>query len=61
VIIEGGTYTLQSFIDSGNWDEARIFTSPVNFGNGKKAPQLNRISGTKTKSGSDELTLIYNK
>ncbi len=61
VIIEGGAFTLQNFIDSGNWDEARIFTSIVNFGNGKKAPELNRISDTKVKSGSDELTLIYKK
>jgi diaminohydroxyphosphoribosylaminopyrimidine deaminase/5-amino-6-(5-phosphoribosylamino)uracil reductase len=59
VIIEGGTFTLQSFIDSGIWDEARIFTSNMEFGNGKKAPELSRNSGTKIKSGKDELTLIY--
>ena len=27
VLIEGGTKTLQSFIDKGFWDEARVITN----------------------------------
>jgi diaminohydroxyphosphoribosylaminopyrimidine deaminase/5-amino-6-(5-phosphoribosylamino)uracil reductase len=40
VMIEGGTRLLQSFIDAGLWDEARIFTGKVMFGNGVKAPVM---------------------
>ncbi|TJY36095.1 bifunctional diaminohydroxyphosphoribosylaminopyrimidine deaminase/5-amino-6-(5-phosphoribosylamino)uracil reductase RibD [Pontimicrobium aquaticum] len=40
VIIEGGSKTLQLFIDSGIWDEARIFTGKSFFKEGVKAPKL---------------------
>lgn len=40
MIVEGGSQTLSFFIDSGNWDEARIFTSPRSFHKGIKAPEL---------------------
>lgn len=43
IIIEGGTKTLQLFIDEGLWDEARIFTGAISFNSGLKAPQF---SGT---------------
>ncbi|MGY5848480.1 bifunctional diaminohydroxyphosphoribosylaminopyrimidine deaminase/5-amino-6-(5-phosphoribosylamino)uracil reductase RibD [Salegentibacter sp. HM20] len=42
LIVEGGAKTLQSFIDAGLWDEARIFTGKVQFKRGVSAP---RISG----------------
>jgi diaminohydroxyphosphoribosylaminopyrimidine deaminase/5-amino-6-(5-phosphoribosylamino)uracil reductase len=38
ILVEGGNQTLSFFIDSGNWDEARIFTSPRSFGKGIKGP-----------------------
>ncbi len=38
VIIEGGTQTLQLFIDAKLWDEARVFTSIRTFGKGISAP-----------------------
>jgi diaminohydroxyphosphoribosylaminopyrimidine deaminase / 5-amino-6-(5-phosphoribosylamino)uracil reductase len=41
VIIEGGTTTLNFFIDRGLWDEARIFRSPRLFNKGISAPRLN--------------------
>lgn len=41
VIIEGGSTTLQQFIKSSLWDEARIFTSDHEFGSGIPAPQFN--------------------
>jgi len=40
VIIEGGQQTLQTFIDEGIWDEARVFTGSKIFNNGIKAPEL---------------------
>ena len=38
VIIEGGSKTLQSFIDTNMWDEARIFTANKKLSDGVKAP-----------------------
>lgn len=38
LFIEGGSRMLQSFIDSGLWDEAFVFKSDVAFGTGIKAP-----------------------
>lgn len=40
VIIEGGAQTLSAFIESGNWDEARVFSSPKSFGRGIAAPSI---------------------
>lgn len=40
VIIEGGSKTIQSFLDSGYWDEARILTGVTNIESGQKAPEL---------------------
>lgn len=40
LIIEGGASTLNEFIKEGLWDEARVFTAPVTFGSGIRAPLL---------------------
>ncbi|NNE31373.1 MAG: bifunctional diaminohydroxyphosphoribosylaminopyrimidine deaminase/5-amino-6-(5-phosphoribosylamino)uracil reductase RibD [Winogradskyella sp.] len=38
VIIEGGSKTLQTFINEGIWDEARVFKGDINFKEGIKSP-----------------------
>lgn len=38
VIIEGGTQTIQTFIDENLWDEAFVFTGDVCLNDGIKAP-----------------------
>lgn len=58
VIIEGGSQTLQTFIDSNLWDEARIFKGRVTFKNGVKAPTFKGDFKNSTKINNDEL-LIY--
>jgi diaminohydroxyphosphoribosylaminopyrimidine deaminase / 5-amino-6-(5-phosphoribosylamino)uracil reductase len=40
VLVEGGSRLLQSFVDAGMWDEARIFTGQVEFGSGTSAPKI---------------------
>jgi diaminohydroxyphosphoribosylaminopyrimidine deaminase/5-amino-6-(5-phosphoribosylamino)uracil reductase len=40
LIVEGGKYTLQSFIDQNLWDEARVFRTSVKFNKGTKAPEF---------------------
>lgn len=43
VLIEGGAYLLQSFINEGIWDEARVITNEqLSIGAGLPAPVLNR-------------------
>jgi diaminohydroxyphosphoribosylaminopyrimidine deaminase/5-amino-6-(5-phosphoribosylamino)uracil reductase len=51
VIVEGGAQTLQFFIASGLWDEARIFQATRTFGKGIEAPLLKgKLSSTETVS-----------
>lgn len=40
VIVEGGGELHHSFLRSGLWDEARIFTGTISFGQGVKAPVM---------------------
>jgi len=40
LLIEGGTRTIQSFIDANLWDEAAIFVGNKNFGEGITSPKL---------------------
>jgi len=49
IIIEGGSKTLQMFIDANLWDEARIFTGNTLFKEGIKAPKFygNLVSSEK--------------
>ncbi len=44
VLVEGGAKTLQSFIDKGLWDEARIYTAAFEWTDGIKAPTLSNTS-----------------
>jgi len=60
VIIEGGRKTIQTFIDAGFWDEARIFRGKAILKNGTKAPVLNGNSYKKQLIEGDTL-LIFRK
>lgn len=40
LLVEGGAKLLQSFIDAGLWDEARIETAPIRLEGGVAAPVL---------------------
>jgi diaminohydroxyphosphoribosylaminopyrimidine deaminase/5-amino-6-(5-phosphoribosylamino)uracil reductase len=58
VIVEGGTATLQGFIDSQLWDEARIFNSPTFFQTGIKAPAINGKLVKQETFGQDLLKIV---
>lgn len=60
VIIEGGSKTLQTFIDANIWDEARIFKGSVTFKNGTKAPSISGIVAKKSRILNDELIQLHN-
>lgn len=58
VIIEGGTILLQSFIDSGLWDEAIILKSKMILGKGIKAPKIDEGEVYKEKLGDNEVLYL---
>ena len=60
LIVEGGAKVLQQFIDTGVWDEARVFTGSVNFNGGLAAPELHSPHKSETTIGNDTLKLYYN-
>lgn len=61
VIVEGGTKTLQLFIQSNLWDEARVFEGTEALNSGIKAPTLkNGKITSKTKILNDTLTVYQN-
>ncbi|KFC21830.1 bifunctional diaminohydroxyphosphoribosylaminopyrimidine deaminase/5-amino-6-(5-phosphoribosylamino)uracil reductase RibD [Epilithonimonas lactis] len=59
VIIEGGRFTLQQFIDQNLWDETVIFKNPnLNLENGTTAPTFN-FNPEKTESLRDCEVLFF--
>jgi diaminohydroxyphosphoribosylaminopyrimidine deaminase/5-amino-6-(5-phosphoribosylamino)uracil reductase len=60
VIIEGGTKTLQLFIDDNLWDEARVFEANAEIEIGIKAPKFSLYSSEVLKVGKDRLLSITN-
>lgn len=54
IIIEGGKELLESFINKGLWDEARILIGDKKFNQGLKAPCIEGEIVKKLKFGNDE-------
>ena len=61
VIIEGGSTTLQSFVDANTWDEARIFTANKLFSQGLKTPIIEGEIILEEEIGTDTLEIIINR
>jgi len=61
VKIEGGSITLQSFIDANIWDEARIFTANKLLSQGLKTPIIGGKMILEEKIGTDTLEIIINR
>lgn len=61
VIVEGGATLLNSFINEGLWDEARVFIASEKIGDGVKAPTLNQIAISENNIGDDTLYLFRNR
>lgn len=60
VIVEGGSQTLQGFLDSGCWDEARVFTGKEKFGKGVIAPRFEMNYTKEVLLRLDNLKTYYN-
>lgn len=61
VIIEGGAYTLNSFIEAGLWDEARIFTGKASLFSGISSPSVTGEIAAEIQSGEDKLKIMLKK
>lgn len=59
ILIEGGRQTLQTFIDSNLWDEARVFIGKTHLKIGITAPVLNYYFQIKNIK-DDQLKLYFN-
>ena len=59
IIIEGGTKTLQSFIDKNLWDEARIFTTKKTLTEGVKPPTIEGEIISEDETGGDRFKILY--
>ncbi len=55
VLVEGGAHTLQSFIDRGLWDEARVIVGHTHFKTGLAAPVLPDLVPVATSFGKDRI------
>lgn len=60
VIIEGGSITLQTFIDENLWDEARVFTGARVFKDGILAPKIQGRLVSEENILEDNLTIYLN-
>lgn len=62
VIIEGGAYTLNQFIEHDIWDEAWVFKAENLFlNNGTKAPELQYEAQTIEQLRDNQLKIYRNK
>ena len=59
IIIEGGTKTLQSFIDKKLWDEARIFTTKKTLIEGVQPPTIVGEIISEDETGDDRFKILY--
>ena len=61
LIVEGGAVTLNSFLNEGLWDEARVFQGRVKFEKGLKAPELPGVVIREQSIGEDRLIWFKNE
>jgi diaminohydroxyphosphoribosylaminopyrimidine deaminase / 5-amino-6-(5-phosphoribosylamino)uracil reductase len=60
VLVEGGEKTLRAFIQSGYWDEARVFKAARFMGKGRPAPLLDIPPKHSYRLGGDQLLWYLN-
>lgn len=59
ILVEGGAYTLQQFINSGLWDEARVITGGNALPAGIAAPVLSQASLEQTMTLESDQLFFY--
>ena len=61
IIVEGGTKTLSNFIDSGIWDEMRVFKTKEKLGDGINGPIIKYKASKEFDIGDNKLEYYLNK
>ena len=62
ILVEGGAQLLQSFIDEGLWDEAKVITNEqLIIGDGLPAPQLSHAKLVTTEAVFSDVVRTYEK
>ena len=60
VIIEGGKKTIESFLNTGLWDEARVIIGSVNLNKGVKSPNISINPSESFSFGEDQIEIYFN-
>lgn len=60
LIIEGGSHTLQTFINEQLWDEAHVYIGTNTFKKGIKAPEVHQQIIHQTQVLEDHISIYYN-
>ena len=60
LFVEGGSSLLGSFISAGLWDEARVFTGKMAFGQGIQAPEMQITPDEQTVYHGSKLEIFRN-
>ena len=60
LLVEGGAYLINSFLQLGLWDEIRLFTANKTLGEGIKAPAINHPRSAVYQIGTDLLEIFTN-
>ena len=61
VLVEGGSRTLQYFIIDNVWDEARVIVGDVKFGDGIKAPVMNKVPSRAHQFSNHDTMYYYHR
>ncbi len=61
LIVEGGTKTIQKFLETDLWDEARVITNNQPLRSGIKAPYIIGLPYTVSRIKDDEITYVYRR
>jgi len=59
LMVEGGIQLIQSFIDQGLWDEARVIVGPVHWKEGRPAPSLPAEDFERKRFGQDQIYVFH--
>jgi diaminohydroxyphosphoribosylaminopyrimidine deaminase / 5-amino-6-(5-phosphoribosylamino)uracil reductase len=60
ILVEGGAFTIQQFIQANLWDEARVISSLSNINDGLSAPSLPVKPTENLQIGKDSLEIFFN-
>jgi diaminohydroxyphosphoribosylaminopyrimidine deaminase/5-amino-6-(5-phosphoribosylamino)uracil reductase len=60
VLVEGGAKVIETFINAGSWDEARVITSQKELGEGVIAPEMKSEVYKAEQLGSDSISCYRN-